>query len=211
MKNLFTENNPFLSALSSLGDLIILNALFLVFSLPVFTIGASFTSAFYVAHSLSIHSCSGVIKEYLFAFKSNFKQSSLIWCFSLPLFLLLGLYYLLAISNSYSSMHHWLLLLLVICILLLAILCYVFPLIGRYRNTLKDHLKNAIILAISNFPRTILLMLICLIPVMLLLVSPGLFFYALPFWVLVGFAVLIKLSVVVIKPVLNQLDQLSAN
>ena len=209
MKNLFAENNPFLSALSSLGDLIILNALFLVFSLPVFTIGASFTAAFYVAHSLSLHSCSSVIKEYIIAFKSNFKHASIIWCFSLALFSLLGLYYLMAISNSYSSMHHWLLLLLVMCILLLATLCYVFPLIGRYRNTLKDHLKNAIILAISNFPRTIILMLICLIPVMLLLVFPGLFFYALPFWVLVGFAVLIKLSVIVIKPVLNHLDKIS--
>lgn len=210
MGRFLNENNPFIAALSNLGDLIILNALFLIFSLPILTIGASITAAFNVAQSLSEQSCSSVVKKFIPAFKSNFKQSSVLWCLSLPVFSLLGFFYLLAIRDPNFSMHSRLLLMLVICILLLAVLCYSFPLIGRYRNKLMDHLKNAAILAVSNFPRTLLLMLISLLPIVLLLLYPGLFFYFLPFWMLVGFAALFRLSAAIFKPITRKLDQISA-
>lgn len=211
MKYFLNENNPLVAVLSSLGDLIVLNALFLISSIPLVTIGASITAAFRTALALHNQTCSSITKEFFHTFKSSFRQATAVWCCSLPVFLLLGVYYLLAITNPAFSMNRWLLLVLVLCIVLLAALCYLFPLIGRYQNALRDHWKNAIILAVSNFPRTVLLVLICIIPILLILCSPGLFFYGLPFWVLIGFAALIRAAAFIFAPIANQLDKLSAN
>lgn len=210
MGRFFNENNPLVSALSDLCDLIILNALFLICSLPIVTIGSSITAAFKVAQSLSERSCSSVVREFFLAFRNNFRQTSVVWCPSLLVFVVLGLYYLMAISDSGFPMHIWLLLMLVICLLLLAVLCYTFPLIGRYSNKLKDHLKNAAILAVTHFPRTVLLMLISVLPAAMLILYPGLFFYLLPFWILAGFAVLVRLAVSILNPVIRKLDAMSS-
>ena len=53
MSNFFNMDNGLFRALGKLADLMILNILFLVCSLPIFTIGASFTAMYYVTLKLA--------------------------------------------------------------------------------------------------------------------------------------------------------------
>lgn len=208
MGRFFRNDAPLMVMLSALCDLMILNALFLLCSLPLITIGTSLTAAFQVALAMANQSCGSIGNTFFRAFKDNFKQSCALWCLSLPVFVVLGLYHLIARSDP--TMEIWLLGMLILCISLLAILCYAFPLIGRYQNTLAEHLKNAAFLAISHFPKTLALMAISILPVALLILYPGLFFFLLPFWILVGFAALIRLAAAIFRPVASRLDSLSS-
>ena len=47
LRGLFDLDNPLMRFLSKVADLLVLNLLFLVCSIPVFTIGASMTAMYY--------------------------------------------------------------------------------------------------------------------------------------------------------------------
>jgi len=207
MKNFFNENNVIISALSHLGDLIILNALFILFSLPVITIGCSMTAAFRVAIKLADKSCGHVTKEFFSGFKANFRQATPVWCVSMLVFALLWLYYAMAAGSEGGVMRLWLLGAAVIAIFTLAVLCYLFPLISRYENSLSRHIKNAAILAVCNLPRTLVMMVLCLFPVVLFLMYTGIFFYLFPFWLLFGFAAIISLNAAIMLPVMKKIEE----
>ena len=62
-----------------LGQLIALNLLWILCSLPIITAGASTTALFYC--TLKLHKAGDirVIHDFFKSFKQNFKQSTLIW------------------------------------------------------------------------------------------------------------------------------------
>ena len=62
-----------------LGQLIALNLLWIVCSLPVITAGASTTALFYCTLKLHKDGDIRVIYDFFRSFKQNFKQSTLIW------------------------------------------------------------------------------------------------------------------------------------
>ena len=79
MKGLFSYDSPVMGALTTIGDCICLSAMWLVFSLPLITIGAS-TAAMYAAAYHSIRKKEGGLwRSFWEAFKENFKRSTLIW------------------------------------------------------------------------------------------------------------------------------------
>ena len=62
-----------------LGQLIALNLLWIVCSLPVITAGASTTALFYCTLKLHKDGDIRVIHDFFRSFKQNFKQATLIW------------------------------------------------------------------------------------------------------------------------------------
>ncbi|MDE6261563.1 MAG: YesL family protein [Oscillospiraceae bacterium] len=89
MKGLFSYDSPIMGALTAIGDCICLSAMWLVFSLPVVTIGAS-TTAMYAAAYHSIRKKEGALwRSFWGAFQENFKRSTLIWLVELVVMALL--------------------------------------------------------------------------------------------------------------------------
>lgn len=197
-------------SLSALGDLIVVNGLFLLCSLPVVTIGPAFCAVSKVLYDLSEYRCNSVSKAFFAAFKTNFKAAFVAWCGALLCFALLAVHLFMAFSAEAGMLQT---ILLCMCVLvlffLLASLAWLFPLMARYENTLFQHLKNAVLLSLGRFPRTVVMVLLNSIPAALLLFAPAAFFYLIPFWVLVGFAAIFRLDMLILKPVLNHLDRLS--
>jgi uncharacterized membrane protein YesL len=70
--------------------------------------------------------------------------------------------------------------------LVLMVSLWLFPLMARYRNTVRGHVKNAILLAVGMFPRTLLALLVTLLVFGLPFLIPDLFVYVGWFWVCVG-------------------------
>ena len=62
-----------------LGQLIALNLLWIVCSLPVITAGASITALYSVMFKIIKKEEGYIIKSFLKAFRQNFKQSTIIW------------------------------------------------------------------------------------------------------------------------------------
>ena len=89
MRKLLDINNPIMRGLVAIFDMIVLSVLWVVFSLPVFTMGAA-SAALY--HAVYHHVRKG--EDYLFssfwtAFKENFKRQTLCWLLPLGLLILL--------------------------------------------------------------------------------------------------------------------------
>lgn len=83
MNRLFGMDSPLMGALMKIGDLLCLSVLWLAFSLPVFTIGASSAALYAAVHHCLRRSGAGVWKSFWTAFREDFRRSTLAWLIEL--------------------------------------------------------------------------------------------------------------------------------
>ncbi len=186
MQKIFSLDSPIIQFLARIGDLIILNFLFLLTMIPVFTGGAGLTAMFAVVQSMVYDKDRGVLKPFFRAFRENFKSVTPVWLlFVVMIAALVGDFWFLYTMNIDTI---WFVAAAVLAVLVLGAKCYLFPLMARYENSTGTHLRNAFLLTISNLPRTLYMIFLELVPLWLLLLNPKYFYYALLFWPLLGFS-----------------------
>lgn len=143
-----------MSGLSAAADLLVLNILTILCSLPIFTIGAALTALDESCFHIIRQEGSSVVKGYFRSFRSNFKKGSLLGLIFLAAAILLYFDYLAA--QTYAPLFR--VGIFAISILLLAVFEYAFALLSRYENKLSATLKNAAMLCVAYFPRTLLML-----------------------------------------------------
>lgn len=173
------------------GDLLTLmalNILWVLCSLPLFTVGASST-ALHSGIRKYVDREDGAVKAFLISLRQNFGQSTLVW---LPALLLGGCLLLcFRIVSFFSGTVRFLgIAFFTLPALLLAmILAYAFPLIARYTLRWRDVILNAVMIAIAFFPRTILILALNALPVLIFLFAPDTLIALLFVWVPIGVSV----------------------
>ena len=99
MKNIFSYESKFMQTLLVAADYIILNAVFILCCLPVFTIGAAqaglYTGIRVLRDKEDDSSC---LKAFFRGFKSGFGKITLVWCLFAVVIAILG-YNLVAGAN----------------------------------------------------------------------------------------------------------------
>ena len=150
MNRIFDMDNPLWRFLGKLADLMILNILFLLCSIPIFTIGASLTGVYYVCLKIKEQEEGYIVRNFFKSFKQNFVQSTIIWLIMLVTGALIVadfvLLYRLRATSTGTVAVMWTLLLAVTiaCSILYAIvLAYIFPLLSICSNTTPNMFKNA--------------------------------------------------------------------
>lgn len=200
---LFNPDSPIMRTLSYISDLLLLNVCFMICCVPIFTIGASMSAVYSV--TLDRTNEAGVIARFFEAFKRNFKQATLAWLIVLGLLIfLLADFYLLSIVEVPAGF----IIMVALCIatfLLMGTTLYLFPLIGHFDNTLKNMLKNSLILSVSMFPKTLLMVLIWFFPLIVFIFSMELFLRSLLPWMLVGFALTARLNSIILRKIFMKL------
>ena len=89
MRSLLDINNPIMRFLTAIFDLIVLSVLWVVFSLPIFTMGAA-SAALYSAVYRHVRKGDDYLwNSFWSAFKENFKRSTLCWLVALAVLALL--------------------------------------------------------------------------------------------------------------------------
>ncbi len=138
-------------AMSVVADLLLLNLLTVLCSVPVLTAGAAFTALYDRMIRMVRGEETYILKPFLQSFGSNLKKGSL-----------LGIIFLIAaglLYVDYRIVQLYLPILIpgvgALAVILLAVALYAFPLLARYENTLPGTLKNAALLMIGYFPRTL--------------------------------------------------------
>ncbi|MGN0977469.1 MAG: YesL family protein [Faecousia sp.] len=159
MKWFFDMENPVMRALSTVADLIILNLLTLLCSLPIVTAGAAIIAMNAVSIRIIRNEDGNLLKDYFHAFAANWKKGTALWLLALLCAVLLIADYFAA--KAYISMLCPVIAAMGVLVLTLAI--YAFALLARYENTLGGTLKNAVSLAVGFFPRTLGMVLFTLI------------------------------------------------
>ena len=208
MKNIFNLDSPMMQMLTRAGDMILLNVLCLICCVPVITAGASIAAMHKMMQEIVYDTDSSTVKGFFRAFKANFKQATILWLTTLLVIVSLGCDVLLIITFfSGSESIKWMFgLLAVLAVLVCCVVSYMFPLIVRYENTLRQHLTNAAVLAIIKLPRTIGLVALNLLPLILLCLSLNAFLQTLIFWIFIGFSFTTYMEVILLKPVFTELE-----
>lgn len=180
MRTIFDLDGPFLSGLNKFADLIIINIIYLICCIPIFTIGVATTALYYVMLKMAKNEECYVVKSYFKSFKDNFKQATGIWM--LLLVTVLILYFDLKITNGEfagtfafdDNMKRILLVVLMLALFLWAIVtAYVFPVLSKFDNTVKNTLRNAFFMGLRHLPWTFVILIINIIPWLILYVAPN--------------------------------------
>lgn len=187
--------------LGKVADFMILNILWIVCSIPIITIGASTTAMYSVMLKLVKNEEGYIAKGFLKAFKDNLKQSTLIWL----LYLIFGIviavdFRLLGIMNP-SIRTVIQVFLIFMSILLISMGIYGFALQARYENTVKNTLKNALILTVAKMPYTLLMLVITVAPVILTFLTVRTLLFGSLLWMLLGVAVVVWLNSMILRKV----------
>ena len=163
MNSFFSYDGPFFNVLNRISDLVILNLLWFICSLPIVTIGASTTALFYVTMKIVNQEDAYVAKNFFKSFKENFLQSTIIWLIMLVAgVVIVGDFFLLPNmfspdSTIYTGLFS------VFCLaafVYLMILVYLFPLQAKLENKIRHTFKNALLLSFRHLPYTVLFILI---------------------------------------------------
>ena len=180
------NDSGIMRVLSKICDIVCLNVLWLVCSLPIVTIGASTTALYTVMLKLVKNEEGYIFKGFLNAFKSNFKKSTIIW------FILLLLGGVCFVDYRISEMMPETLgivfksIFLVLAFFLISVTIYSFALTARYENTIGATLKNALLLTVAKLPYTILMTALTVGAVVLSLWNTGILILTIPVWILIG-------------------------
>ena len=171
----FNLDSPLMSALSRLADLMILNLLVLIFCIPVITIGPAITAMHFVLLKMVRKEECYIIAPFFKSFKENFRQTSIsgLIIIAVVFIYVIDLRILNEAEFEYAS---WLLIALYACGIIGSMtLMYVFPLFARFNNTIWGTFKNALYMSILNLPRTVLMILACILPVLFTAMSATMF------------------------------------
>lgn len=157
MHLIFRQDSPIMQFLNRFSSLVVLNILFLCTSIPIFTIGAALTAMYDVVFRMDTHREGTTARAYLQAFRANFRQATCVWL--VFAFLLgTGCSNIVIFSNMESVLSYPLFLIaMVIVTNTLLILGWAFPLLSQFDNSVGKTLKNALLLAIANLPRTLVI------------------------------------------------------
>ena len=144
-----------------------LNILWLVCSLPIFTIGASTTALYYTSFKIAKTEGSYITAMFFRSFKQNFKQATVIWLIMLAtgivIFMDAVLLGRLRTTSTGTAAVMWTLLLAVIfacMIMYVIVLVYIFPLLSIASNTTANMFKSAFLIGTHYLFVTILVVLI---------------------------------------------------
>ena len=167
---MFGIDGKFYEIVSAIADLVILNLLFVLCSLPIFTIGASTTALFGVTKKMADNREGYIVRTYFKLFKENFKQSTAMWLILLMLSIIptLDLYIVNSLKEGIvvTALKG---LLLGFALAILFVFLYAMALQSTFENTIKTTLKNALLMGIGHFPWTLLILCITLRPVILII------------------------------------------
>ena len=181
----FSTDGPLFHFLSRLWDMLKLNILWVLCSLPLVTIGAATAAAFTITLKMVDDREGYVAREFLKAFRANLKQG--IPAGILNIVFAYALYLDFQLFHAVEGNPIWFLILgiagTVMCI---GYFLYTYALMARYENTLIATIKNSMEISIKYFGRTVFLIVILAVELVIFFFNTTTLFL----WVLIGPAVL---------------------
>ena len=200
---IFDLDGPLMSFLNKIADLMILNILTLICCLPIFTAGAAFTALHYVSLKIVRNEEGYIVKSFFKSFKENFKQATIIWLIALfAIGFLITDFWL--ITEYELQLGYWFkVILMAVFVLVVFTTTFVFPAMAKFTNTTMQTLKNAFAMSVLQFPKTILMIILYIIPPV-----AGIFFYqAIPIVLLFGMSLPVYLSAMLYNKFFKGLEE----
>ena len=171
----FDLDSPLMQVLNKVADLLWLNILTLICCIPIVTAGASLTAMNYMALKIVRNEECYITKGFFKSFKQNFKQATAIWLlFLLAVLVLAGDFYI--VKNSGIEFNIVIKVVIGIVALILTFTwMFVFPVLAKFDNTVIRTIKNAFVMSVLQFPKTLLMIVIYALPIVIGILVPQAF------------------------------------
>ncbi len=202
-----------MGGMTKLGDLVILNWAWIITSLPIITIGASTTALYSTFYNVNRNYEANVLKQFFINFKDNFKQSTIAW-----LITLIG-YFIAACDckfafygdrgTSFTIVFGIIFLFTFIVVSFTTTL--MFPLIARYKNSLRNHIKNSFALSGFCFFYTLIMVSMLFFPMVLTFYSRTILKLFGWIWLLCGFAFVFYVNSIVAMNIFKRIKSFEEN
>ncbi len=155
----FSVDSPLYRFLMKFLDVLKLNFCWLIFSIPIVTIGASTVAAMSVALKMTDDEEGYIGRSFVKAFKENWKQGTVLW-----LITVVAVYAIYLDFQLFEAVEGNPIMFLIVGIVSIALvivaLIYSYPLLARYENTLFHTIQNSIDISKKYFGKTLLLVLV---------------------------------------------------
>ena len=190
VKEFFANDGLFARTMNRLWDLICVSILWFVCSVPLITLGAASTAAYYTCAKVLRHHNGHIFGEFFRCFRREFRQSTLLTLILAALLAVLVLDCVYFYGSGFLfSLFCMMMLMLAGCTL------YMFALLSRFSMGLFRIFRTGLVLMFRHLFKTILLL--------ILLFSAALGIYLMPWGILVFPGLAIWLSTWLLEPVLR--------
>lgn len=196
----FGIDNPFFAFMGRVGDILILNILFVITSIPVVTIGMSLSAMYRVTLRMARKECNYVAKEYFRACREEWKKSTVIWL----IILVSGGVLVFDVTVGKDMWNALNIAVGALFFIWGMLFTYVFAVQARFENTVKNIFKNALYMAVRHFPFTVIMMALNVIPAVCILFGSMTMALAIPIYVAAGFAVTARINSVFLNRIFRK-------
>ena len=170
MNRFFSMDNKFFIFMGKVADLCLLNLVCLACCIPIVTAGASITALYYVTLKMVRNEESYIFRSFFKSFKQNFRQATIIHLIMVAAAVLLYLDTNI-VKNMGAPMSQIMSVIFAVFTLVYAmILLYLYPILAKFYNSVKNTFTNAILMAIRHLPYTFIMLLICALPLLIFFV-----------------------------------------
>lgn len=173
MGSFFSADGAFFTAVNKIIDTIFLSILWIIFCIPLFTIGASTSALYATANKVLRHDRSYIFRQFWDSFKSCFKQATASWlvCMFIIFVLVSDIRIINLLVPNLFGVALKVFFAVMIVVVIIAML-YIFPYIARFTAPWKSIMMNSFIMSLRHILWTIL--------VLALTLAFALFAYLLP-------------------------------
>lgn len=174
----FSVDSPLYRFIVRFWDIVKLNFVWLVFSLPIVTTGAATVAAYSVTLKMVDNHEGHVVTQFLKAFKESWKQGIFLGLITLvtAYFIYLNMEFFNKLDNSPVF---FLIAAIIIAFFGLVYFTYAFAICARYHNTVINTLKNSASITIKYFVKTLLLWTVIALLIILYMFNTTLMFFGL--------------------------------
>lgn len=144
------------------GDVVIISVLFLLFCIPVVTIGPSITALYYTVYRKYQKKSDSLSKDFIRSFKDNLKNGIAINLIYLAYLAVAGFNIYFAFNGLGSvKLPDWYTVVSFIPLFpVIFTIPFVYPLLARFSNGIKGTITNSFTLCMINFPKFFLIWII---------------------------------------------------
>lgn len=162
-------DSKFYHFMSKVADCIILSVLWILFSLPLVTVGAATTALYYCVVKVLREDRGEILKRFWQSFKSNLKQSTIVTILTLLVALLVMAVGSVVYALNPDILSRIYMVYLVLLVFGIAWLHYIFSYIAKFQNTMANTLKNSLAICLANFPKSVMVMILFVVMVVLII------------------------------------------
>ena len=175
MANLFRMDSAPVRVLNRVADLVLLNLIFLITCLPVFTIGASVTALYTVVLRMVRKEEGALAGGYFRAWRAGFRQATALWGVELGMWAVLWLVRRACVRLPGPGQAAALLVLALLSLVAGTSTLFVFPILARFQGSVRQILANSLLIPLSGLPSALAAAAIVVGPVLLAALSPRFF------------------------------------